>query len=114
MKGSVLPTSSWFHVGRVIQSRTADVVQPVDGILLLPLPPNPINVHVVHEEDRVAGRALDICHLCISSVSILHTAGFLLGSVTYHTTNVGVYTLVGNVGDAIPPWSIGVVSITHL
>lgn len=114
MKSSVLPASSRLHVGCVVQSRTADVVQPVDGILLLPLPPNPVNVHVVHEKDRVAWGGLNVRHLRISSVSVLHTARCVLNSVTYHTTNISVYTLVRDVGDAIPPRSIGVISIAHL
>ena len=63
VQGCILPATGRFNIGSMVQGRTTDIVETVDRILLLPLPPNTVNVHMMHEEDRVTGGGLYISHL---------------------------------------------------
>ena len=51
MQSNVLLTTSWLNIGRLIQPSAADVVVSVDRVSLM------------HEEDGVTGRGLDVGHL---------------------------------------------------
>ena len=51
MQSNVLPATSWLNIGRLIQGRAADVAESVERVLLLPQPPESVDVHMMHEED---------------------------------------------------------------
>lgn len=69
VKSSILPATSRLNIGSLVQRRAVDVEESVGRVLLLPQPPNPVDVHMMHEENGVTGRGLDIRHLIYSMVS---------------------------------------------
>lgn len=63
MQTTIPLATSWLRIGHLIQRRVADVVESVDRVLLLPQPPDPVDVNMMHEEDRATGPGLDVGHL---------------------------------------------------
>jgi len=64
MQTNILLATSWLNIGRLIQQhRAADVVESVDRVLILPRPPDQVDVQMMHEEDGVTGRGLDVGHV---------------------------------------------------
>lgn len=63
MQSNVLLATSWLNIGRLIQPSAADVVVSVDRVFLPQQPPDSGRCTLMHEEDGVTGRGLDVGHL---------------------------------------------------